>query len=174
MPRKPKGTYIRDTADWFYKSRATVGYLFTPADYPSFTNLEVALYNDDMQGRLLRIDGIDLIDTTSTDYVAYHAQGVNGSKVSDSVPVYSGMGKLAGALYVYNGPTIFPNMPFPTPSALALDMNLGFGGMAPAFQPIAGRGPIAVVKQGYSYRINQWGQSGPLWGVNFYYTVLEG
>lgn len=167
--RHPKGTYIRTLADWAYTTSVTAG-VGMEMGIPSLGNfVVVGLYNDGQVGWQLYLDGLDIGFPGQTLYT-YQTEGVDGKDQIDGIPIYSGQGKQPGSIWVYNSSTAPPLMPQDSEWSGAYAM-----GAAQGPYPIRARGPIAVIKPGYSFNVASQGAD----GVNaltatFYWTAYNG
>jgi hypothetical protein len=169
MPRKPLGTYARTMADWWYAQSNTTGFNLNDEVPAAADFVSVSLYNDGMQGTYLFLDAID-IWFGNAPVVTYHVAGVDGKEYQDGIPILSGLGKLAGAIYYRDNAAPPPLYPGPTQQCGAFQ----------SFSPgppikVRSRGPLAVIKPGYSYTVLCLAADGvsPA-AVNFYWTSGDG
>ena|SRR5271170_714877 len=145
--RSPKGTYARTMADWFYTTSVTAG-VGMEMGIPDLGNfVALSLYNDTQTGWQLYLDGLDICFPGQTLFT-YHTEGVDGKDRLNGIPIYSGAAKQPGAIYVYNSTAQPPLMP----------TNNNWSGAYAIPNPggmfrIRGRGPIAVIKPGYSFAV---------------------
>jgi hypothetical protein len=165
MPRKPLGTHIRTMADWFTTQSVTGG-LGGGSGTPLAGNF--ALYNDGLQGWLLYLDGVDFFMGASP-VETYHVAGVDGKEENPGIPIYSGIGKQPGMLYTYNSSSQPPLYPGPLLCSGAYPA----AGVTPSFR-MRGRGPLAVIKPGYSYAVCALAADGVSnMTATFYWTALN-
>jgi hypothetical protein len=167
--RSPKGTYIRLMDDWFYTTSVTAG-VGMEMGIPNAGNfVALSLYNDTQIGWQLYLDGLDVCFPGQTLFT-YHTEGVDGKIQVNGIPIYSGQGKQPGTVWVYNSTVAPPLMPQNSEwsGAYAIPAT---GGM---FR-IRGRGPIAVIKPGYSFAVVCQDADGvnPLTGT-FYWSAVNG
>lgn len=183
--RKPKGTQVRTVADWFYDTSVTTGANPSKLEGDTASWCEVALYNDGQQGWLIYLDMI-IVNAAGDDWFAAHYQGVDGGPstpggtIQQGVPVYSGQGKQPGAIYTFTG----ASAPL---GATGVQRSVGrIAGaiqQATMFNPnpdvtpaivIKSRGPLAVIKPGYSYGVVFIPFSGFVPSVTFAWTAING
>jgi len=165
MPRKPLGTYVRTTSDWF---TATSGSTGTFHELTSGTVIDaLSLYNADQHGRVVLINAIDIISPNQTTF-GYQAFGVDGGIQDTGQQLVSGNPVSTAQLWWYEAttqPPLFPKGGF------------AFRYFFPAAQSqpyaIRSRGPIALLKPGWSFAVALNVKGTTQLGVNFFYTVLD-
>jgi hypothetical protein len=147
MPRKPVGTYIRTMADWWYYQSVTGGLGGGSGTPTAGAFVAFSLYNDGQQGLLIYLDGVDFYMGASP-VETYHVAGVDGKEEQPGIPIYSGIGKQPGSLWSYMSDLPPPLYPGPLLCSGAFPAS----GVTPPFR-MRGRGPLAVIKPGYSYAV---------------------
>ena len=166
MPRKPLGTYVRTTADWHTTTTSTGWcYGFTTSAAPF---AQMSLYNGDQHGRVLYLDAFDYFAGAAT-VLAYQAFGVPGVITVAGLPIFSGQNKQAGDIYYAAGP--FASPPLSDTTTIALNFQV-----PPANarrEHVQARGPLAILKPGYSYVLQYYLAADSAVYSNFYWTVLN-
>ena len=166
MPRKPLGTYVRTTADWFLNESVTGGFNF--AGGAGTQHYSISLFNQDAHGRIVLLDGVDIF-APGTITIAYQAFGVDGAITQSPQPIVSGNPLPTGLIYSYSAPSSAP--PLQNTNRPALMFNFPAGQLNPI--PVRARGPLAMLKPGYSYAVSPlFAITGPF-TVNFYYSVIS-
>lgn len=185
MPRKPLGTYVRTLADWAYPNSVSAGVFPFKIEGDDASFCEVSLYNDQAQGWLLQLDAID-VTPSGDDFEGYHVQGVDGVLFAPSggdskgVRIYSGQAAQPGAIYNY---TQNAQPPLTLTSNKAIGRYKGTTQTYPDDPPadwfvplvhIETRGPLAIIKPGYSFAILFIPNSGFVPFVTFWWTAING
>jgi hypothetical protein len=131
---RPRGTLIRHPVDW-YPERCGRGTASVPFDGAHLGF--VALFNDDSQGRQLRVYGLQAEGAFTVDVpTVYVAEGTVGTLVMQGTPLIVGNGATPGQIYSgYDSAN--------RGTAFALTVFLS------AYQGFAWA-PYAILKQGYS------------------------
>ena len=185
MPRKPLGTYVRTLADWAYPNSVSAGCSPPKIEGDNTSFCEVSLYNDQAQGWLLQLDAIN-VNPAGDAFEGYHVQGVDGALYAPEggdakgVRIYSGQAAQPGAIYTY---TMGAQPPLTVTANLAIGRYPGTTQTYPDdpavdwFVPlvhIETRGPLAIIKPGYSFAILFIPSSGFNPYVTFWWTAING
>lgn len=167
--RAPLGTYIRTMADWWTTQSVTAGAQVAESAPPASNFCVLSLYNDQMQGWLLYLDAIDIWCGTNVLFT-YHVEGVDGKDLINGTPIYSGLGKQPGVIYHYNSASAPPLAPVNSEWSGIFNVQTG----ANPYKMRA-RGPLAVIKPGYSYNVMTPEADGfATLTATFYWTALNG
>jgi hypothetical protein len=156
-------------ADWWDDQSVTGGYGADIGPPSEGDFVVLGLYNDGMQGWYLYLDGFD-VSAGSSFVESYQVEGVDGKEVSPGIPILSGLGKLPGSLWYYDSVSTPPLRPINNQLSTTFQLTAD----TPP-QAVRSRGPLAVIKPGYSYNVCCINADGinPL-VVNFYWTALNG
>ncbi len=166
MPRRPLGTYVRTTADWFLNETfcGTGGLNGTGGPFFASTSL----YNADQHGRVIVVDAID-ISCPNSGVLVYTGFGVDGSPLSQVTPIVAGNPLGTGQIFNYANNLTPPALyTAATPSLL---YRFAAGQLAP--MQVRFRGPIAYLKPGYSLGVSTGVKLAVQLQVNFYHTILK-
>lgn len=160
MARRPKGSYFRNTPDWFFNLAASVG-----ANNPGSagTNAVCDLFNDASDGSLLYIYAIESFNLgTQSIRVQQFSGHVTGGTSGPSYAVNPNVGKLPGTLYIAQIAGI--SQPNTDPYIFSVNST--------SDEYINPGGPVMIVPPGYSCRLynNAVAFGFTCW---FYYVVLR-
>lgn len=168
MARKPKGSYVRSTADWFFRSTCTVGGFY---ETTTPNGVFMDLYNNATDGSVLVVHQIFTNVDGDGIYSATQFQGHSANLMRNGRTVVTGLGAPWGQLYydLNTNPTIV--LPQNTPLSDDFFFYDNFGAGHEFYAP----GPLMVLTPGYSMRINNmvgFPGGGSALAVTFYYTVM--
>jgi hypothetical protein len=141
MARKPKGSYVRTTPDWYFNHAASVG-----ANNPGSpgTHAVVDLFNDAQDGSLLYIYELMTFNLGTESIRVQQFNGhTAGASSGPTYPVNPNVGKLPG--FVYIDQIAGATQPNTDPYI--------FGTLSNQDEYINPHGPIMIVPPGYSCRL---------------------
>jgi len=102
--RRPKGTYTRNTPDWFGDDWCSIGFAigFLNNDFNTQT---WTVYNNDLLGRSIYIYGVSLVvEQGGGLWVVSQPGVVNGDEVASGVYLNTSRATAPGLLYFHNFP----------------------------------------------------------------------
>jgi hypothetical protein len=165
--RKPKGTYVRPTGDWFSANLCSGAWYDDTAG--AATYLWIGLYNDDNLGRSLYILGISAAMDGANVMAGVVVKGTLGSQVAACVNVNPNTGAPPGKIYSRRtGPAAPPSVGQAVPAGMAFLIGTSFG--SPQYTPPF---PICILPQGYSCFVVSDFQTID-GGASFWYVPLNG
>lgn len=98
--RKPRGTYVRSTGDWFYQDMATAGAMInTPNTFPPYHYPIYCLFNNDQQGRYLHVLGMAITDDGLGRAYWDIGSGSTGTLAQSGNPVKFDQGQQSGQVF---------------------------------------------------------------------------
>jgi len=167
--RRPKGTYVRSTQDWFSDRIFTGGW--AAQNDPLVNNgtyFSVSLYNNDQTGRLYYVYRLTIASDSAQFYYASLHSGKVGSQVANCFSINPQLGYATGQIYLLTqtgtaGPPWLPNPTDPFVTFAASGAMAGAAGESPAF--------ILPVGDSLVIRHNQ---SGNQYAVSFWFVPLAG
>jgi hypothetical protein len=166
--RRPKGSYVRPTGDFFIDRAATVGGFFVPS---ALLNTSLDLYNNATDGSNLHVYRLWVHNDAETLYFATRVKGHGATLMQNAVPVVVGAGALPGQLYYDTQPQLGATFPVDTPLSDAY-----YFGDESGFQAgFAAPGPLAVILPGFSFRVQtalKAAITGNLLVATFYFVAL--
>jgi hypothetical protein len=169
--RRPKGTYVRPTADWFTDRAATVGGAFDPNAVLATT---LDLYNNATDGTNLHVYRLWGFNDAAGHYGVTTLKGHGANFMRNASPVIVGNPILPGQLYQDTIPPQYSGFlfPFDTPFSDVLFADNEAGSQ----DTFAAPGPICVIPPGYSLRVYSLCGSGQTHGqmmtASFYFLAL--
>ncbi len=159
MARRPKGSYFRNTPDWFFNRAASVG-ANNPGQVGLFSVTD--LFNDATDGSLLYVYEVYLQNSGAFSCRIQQVQGNCGGVTGPGYPVNFAIGSLPGSLFIGQ----LASIARPNTDPYISSVN------TPAIDFIKPPGPVAIVPPGYSLRVaNNQPQFGFI--VWFYYVVMS-
>jgi hypothetical protein len=170
MPRKPVGTQIRSTPDWFDGNTAMAGGIArgAPGD-----GIQLSLYNDAPVGQYLYLYWAGIFNDAEGGFRFAAFEGLQGSLLQQGQYVMAGRAAAFGGVYF----TDVPHNPGDFPANSTQYPGLGYlwddDGI---WYPLNMGGPITILPPGFSFAVlNEWGGGagqGPTLACTFYYTIL--
>ena len=164
MRRKPKGSYVRTTPDWFSDHLCMGGWYDNVAANPTYAG--ISLFNEGQQGDL-HVYTINYMNSGS-DMMAVTIQNTAlGSRVNDCFPVNPNGQRPAAGIFLDHYGAAAPPFVIQNPPANT-QVVLGTAGL-PAFGTPTH--PLFIVPPGWSVRLTADAQAN-IWGVGFWFVVL--
>jgi len=171
--RRPKGSYVRATPDFFGDRAATVGgvYVVAPPDGVVFD-----LFNNASDGSYLYVYELWVGNEAGEAYGVTRLKGHGANFLQNAVPVFTDGPTLPGELYQDTIGPLFVGIPAP-PGFVHSDALIG-DNVAGSVDIYSTVGPLCVLTPGYSlrvYAITGTGYINPTQlGCSFYFLALHG
>lgn len=145
--RKPKGTMVRPAPDWFDDNMGVGGSYFLNVGPAKDNFLALALFNNDQQGRTLKVYGLTIASDGGAGFGFFFAAGAPSGVQQPASALRPDRGVPVGQLFLQSSlgnpiPTANPFLPATVTSAIGSD---GFDS-----NTIFSDFPMFVVPQGYS------------------------
>ena len=166
MPRRPLGTYVRTTADWFLNETYSVGSL---VGVGSTEFMAYSLFNADQHGRVVVVDAIDIYLSAAGVLQMWLPYGVDGTQVAAAAPIVAGNPAGTTKLFQYLGGNTRP----PLLNTVPISASWSITGSLTAPLQVRERGPLAYLKPGYSCAIGTLDQVNAELNVNYYFSILK-
>lgn len=168
MPRKPVGTQVRDTPDWFAGVSGTAG---AYASGPANSGVEISLFNNAQGGSYVYVNWISIYDDAEAPIRGTTRKGAQGTVLTSGSPVVAG--NPAPTVQLLWQPVAGTA---DQPSNTGLGDELYFGEEAGTTIFTNPKGPLKVLPPGWSLAlINEMGASnfgGAIIVVTFHFTIL--
>jgi hypothetical protein len=165
--RRPRGTYVRPTGDWF-SSKLASGAWYVDVLPAASQYLWIGLYNNSSLGQLLYILSISAAMDGANVMAGVVQKGAIGAKVADCVSVNPLNGGPPGQIFMQQTGTPGSTTPQAVPANTAFLIGTSFG--SPQFTPAH---PVCILPYGYSCTIvSDFTTSDG--GVSFWYVPLDG
>lgn len=167
--RRPKGSYVRNTADWYIQQSACVGGYYNDRTHHGVI---FDLYNNAQDGSSLHLYEMWLSSDGQDNSPVYPVSGHAATLLSNSFPIVIGHGGLPGQLYYDLIPAI--TIPLNTASAGAYIV----ADVSALWLPMQAPGPLQVIPPGYSLRFRvDWNDAiasgGSIISASYYWTVIR-
>jgi hypothetical protein len=166
--RRPRGTYARNTADWF-SDKLCYGAWYSDFAVGSYPYQSIGLYNNSSTGDKFYIWAISLAMDGANVAAGVILKGTIGAQVANCFYIDALQGQSDGLIYLQtNGPNAPPSAGRAVPANTQFLIGTSFG--APAFQPNI---PICILNPGYSCNLQSDIQTTDA-GVSFWFTPMKG
>jgi hypothetical protein len=166
--RRPKGSYVRNTADWNIAQCASVGGAIQPSGNQGVV---FDLFNNATDGSSLHVYEIFTFTGGDDIWTAYGVKGHSANFVANASAIVIGNPGPWGALYYGLTPSR-GSLPFDTVISAAYT----FWDVSAIEQHTSAPGPLMVVPPGYSMRVDQpsyiSGARAVLLSATFYFVAL--
>jgi len=165
--RKPKGTYVRPSPDWFINQLASGSWYNDQQVGTQYAS--IGLFNNDTLGRKFYIYGISVGTFNANTAYGVVLNGTFGSLVTSCVSVDASLPAPPGQIYFTRfGPAAPPNVTLAQPAGTRFNLGSGYT-KVDVFQDW----PICVLPVGYSLNIQSSLQSAE-WSTSFWYVPFPG
>jgi hypothetical protein len=165
--RKPKGTYIRSTGDWF-SGRLSSGAWYVDVPAANSQYLWIGLYNNSTRGSLFYVLTISAAMDGANVMAGVVQKGPIGAKVADCVSANPSLGAGSGQIFMQQTGALGVTTPQAIPANTAFLIGTSFG--SPQFTPAH---PVCILPAGYSCTIvSDFATADG--GASFWFVPLDG